>query len=94
MRNRLLSSVAGAAFILSASGLAFAADMAVRAPPAPPPAPVYSWTGFYFGVNGGYAWSESSDQLANFNNATLFHGLSPNGAFVGGQIGYKQPEFG
>ena len=31
---------------------AFAADMAVKAPP-PPPAPVYSWTGWYAGVNAG-----------------------------------------
>ena len=31
---------------------AFAADMAVKAPP-PAPAPVYSWTGWYVGVNAG-----------------------------------------
>jgi|SRR5215469_793969 len=30
---------------------AFAADMGV--PPAPPPAPVYNWTGFYVGGNAG-----------------------------------------
>lgn len=35
---------------------AFAADMAVKAPP-PAPAPVYSWTGFYIGASAGYNWS-------------------------------------
>ena len=33
---------------------AFAADMAVKAPP-PPPAPVYNWTGFYLGGTLGYS---------------------------------------
>jgi outer membrane immunogenic protein len=92
MRDKLISGLAGAAFILSASGSGFAADLPRKAPvkaPPPPPAPVYSWTGFYIGGNGGYAWSESSDQLANFNNVNLFHGLSPKGGFGGGQIGYN-----
>ncbi len=35
---------------------AFAADMAVKAPP-PAPAPVYSWTGWYIGGNVGGTWS-------------------------------------
>jgi outer membrane immunogenic protein len=36
---------------------AFAADMAVKAPPPPPaPAPVYSWTGWYVGLNAGGGW--------------------------------------
>ena len=56
MRNKLISSLVGAAFILSASGFAFAADMAVRAPLPLPPAPIYSWTGFYAGGNVGGAW--------------------------------------
>jgi outer membrane immunogenic protein len=53
--------------------------------------PVYvaPWAGFYVGVNGGGAWSEFSDQLANFNNANKFNGLSPEGGFGGGQIGYN-----
>jgi outer membrane immunogenic protein len=32
---------------------AFAADMPVKAPSSPPPAPVYNWTGWYVGGNVG-----------------------------------------
>jgi len=53
MHNKLISGLAGAAFSFAASGLAFAADMPVKAPPAPPPTPVYNWTGWYVGVNAG-----------------------------------------
>src|SRR6266481_4412688 len=59
MRNRLISTFGGFTFVLAASGFAFAADMAVKmhvkAPP-PPPAPVYSWTGWYIGGNVGGGW--------------------------------------
>jgi outer membrane immunogenic protein len=60
MRNKLISSLAGAVFSFAASGLAAAADMAVKAPP-PAPAPVSSWTGWYVGVNTG--WIGSSDPV-------------------------------
>lgn len=53
IRKVLLSSVAIAAF----AAPVLAADLPARAP-APAPvyaAPVFSWTGFYVGVNGGYA---------------------------------------
>jgi hypothetical protein len=36
MRNKLISGFAAAAFALAASGLASAADMAVKAPPPAP----------------------------------------------------------
>ena len=42
---------------------AFAADMAVKAPP-PAPAPVYRWTGWYVGASAGYGWSGSNVALA------------------------------
>jgi outer membrane immunogenic protein len=38
--------------------------MAVKAP-LPPPAPVYSWTGFYFGLNAGWSWGKQ-DTTVNF----------------------------
>jgi outer membrane immunogenic protein len=91
MRNTLISNLSGAAFILSASGFAFAADLAVRAPLPPPPAPIYDWTGFYVGGNVGGTWSTT--------DWTFFNG-PPNGNFepfsqdtsswiAGGQVGYR-----
>jgi outer membrane immunogenic protein len=45
------------------------------------------WTGWYAGVNGGYGWTENSDQYAL--STIAFSGLSPEGGFGGGQIGYN-----
>jgi outer membrane immunogenic protein len=52
------SMLAGAALVAAVAGSAQAADMPLKARPAP--VPVYSWTGFYGGINGGYAWSDPS----------------------------------
>src|SRR5262249_46641380 len=78
---------------------AFAADMAVNAPPAPLPAPVYNWTGWYVGVNAGASFGRAK---TDFNGAPLFaHGTQftsgfgfsdtnyPDGFMGGGQIGYN-----
>jgi outer membrane immunogenic protein len=43
-----------AALVAVFAGAANAADMPVKAVRAP--IPVYTWTGFYAGINGGYAW--------------------------------------
>jgi outer membrane immunogenic protein len=52
MTKRITSFFALTTFVLALSGSAFAADIAVKAPPSAP-APVYSWTGWYAGVNAG-----------------------------------------
>ena len=61
---------------------AMAADLPVKAPP-PPPAPVYSWTGCYLGVNGGWARAETR---VRFGAVQDFDRSADGGAF-GGQIG-------
>jgi outer membrane immunogenic protein len=79
---------------------AFAADMAVKGPPAPPPVPAFNWTGFYIGINGGGAWGNNN--VATFgpgNSAAVTYftgeavvspiGSKPSGGLVGGQIGYN-----
>jgi outer membrane immunogenic protein len=54
MKNFVSVNVALLALCLG-SGAASAADMAVKAPPAPPP--VSGWAGFYVGGEAGYLWN-------------------------------------
>jgi len=74
--------------LLAAMSLTMAAGAAAADLPtvysAPPPA--WSWTGFYFGANGGYALSTSHDQLALLGDQPT--GLYSTGGFGGGQGGY------
>ena len=78
--------VAGAALAVLFGTPAFAADMAVKAPPAPPPPPPFSWTGFYIGGELGGAW-------ANGNVTDSLHGLSVSsnheGWLGGAVVGYN-----
>ncbi len=80
------------ASVIALTATASAADMYVPGPAAGPggykDAPyVPSWAGFYAGVNGGYGWSDHNTQLADSDRD--FAGLSPEGGFGGGQIGYN-----
>jgi len=87
--------LAGAALVaLTVAGAASAADLpSRRAAPAPYIAPVFTWTGFYAGVNAGYAFN-GEDKL-KFNNGDVYlpYGVGNNtddGSFTGGgQIGYN-----
>jgi outer membrane immunogenic protein len=55
MKKLLLCSAAALGF----AGAASAADLPPRVAPPPvyTPVPVFTWTGFYVGVNAGYAWT-------------------------------------
>ena len=78
---------------------AFAADMAVKAPPpAPAPVPVYNWTGWYIGGNVGVGWADRDVTFApndpaasSFLTRTLPPPMSFNteGAVGGAQFGYN-----
>ena len=86
MKKFLLS----AAVVLGMATPALAADMAVKAPPAPLPPPVYSWTGFYIGANGGWGQSRTCWDFVPAVGAVVADGCSTrSGGVVGGQIGYR-----
>jgi outer membrane immunogenic protein len=59
-------------------------------------APVWNWTGFYIGINGGYSWGRSSRDLNFFNPLNgvpiatgTGAGRDLNGGVFGGQLGYN-----
>jgi outer membrane immunogenic protein len=71
---------------------ALAADMAVKAPPPPvPAAPVYSWTGFYIGINAGAGYGANTSTFSGFTAIDNPPPVSPNGwgGVIGGQAGYN-----
>ena len=73
--------------LIGASISANAADMAVKAPPAPAPAPVFTWSGFYIGGNLGAAWGQGN--VTDAFTGLTFSGTT-NAVFVGGgQVGFN-----
>jgi outer membrane immunogenic protein len=100
MKKILLSTVA----LVSLSAGALAADLpSRRMAPAPYVAavPVFTWTGFYAGVNAGYGWTDrnNNDSLSfapgTFGGGTgagtitfSDRGNRADGVLGGGQIGY------
>jgi outer membrane immunogenic protein len=89
MKKFLLGSVALAAVI---AGPAMAADMPLKAPPPPP---VFSWTGCYIGIEGGYGWGQSkSSYLGLFPvGGDLTPRFDVNGGLAGVEYGCNQ-QFG
>src|SRR5262245_35897295 len=93
MKKLLLAGVALAAL----GGVASAADLAVKTPYAPPPA-MWSWTGFYVGINGGYStgaddYTQSlitvpSGGTTNFSSFAS-NSINPKGGLFGGQVGFN-----
>jgi outer membrane immunogenic protein len=90
MRKCLFVGAAAAAALCGACLPAQAADMSTRGPakaPAYAPVPYFNWSGFYFGLNGGGAWGNSSHTDVNLGNATGEFGIS--GGLIGGTLGFN-----
>ena len=90
MKKFLLATV-GLVALVGIAVPASAADMAVKArPPAPVLPPIYDWTGFYIGANGGWGQSRNCWDIVDATGFALASGCRErSGGLVGGQIGYR-----
>jgi outer membrane immunogenic protein len=84
--KKLVFGIAAVAALIGTPVLA--ADMAVKARPVP--VTIYSWTGFYVGIVGGYATGPAH---ADPTGILPLIGAYPvdftvSGGFIGGQLGY------
>src|SRR3954452_21735474 len=87
MMKKLVLLVIG---IAGLAAPASAADMAVKAAPPPMVAPIYDWTGFYIGANGGWAESRQClDFFDRFGTAFATGCNKRSGGVIGGQLGYR-----
>ena len=77
--------------VLGFASSASAADMAARPYKAPPPvvAPIYNWTGFYIGANGGWGSSHSCWDFVTVGAVIRDGCRDATGGLIGGQIGYR-----
>ena len=97
MKRLLLSATA----LVALASVAQAADLPARVAPAPvfTPVPVFTWTGFYAGVNAGWGWRNNNNNTVvltgpglpqRFVGGTLALSNNDDGGFTGGgQIGYN-----
>src|SRR5262249_12591671 len=83
--KRYLNCLIVAAPLLASFG-AQAADLAVKATPAPVAAAVYNWTGLYVGVNGGWGWGQQ-DPLNLISSRFDRDNFNINGGLFGGTFG-------
>ena len=86
MKRFTLAACAGL-LVAAMAGPSLAADMSRPSLMEPAPTSPFNWTGFYVGINGGYAWGKSSwtdpVTLATTGDFNF------TGALVGGTIGYN-----
>jgi outer membrane immunogenic protein len=89
MKKFFLATV-GLVALVSMAAPASAADMAVKAPPPAPVIPIYNWTGFYIGANGGWGESHNCWDFVPVAGAIIPDGCRDrSGGVVGGQLGYR-----
>jgi outer membrane immunogenic protein len=60
----------------------------MKAPP-PAPAPIFTWTGFYIGLNAGGKWADVEHTVTSGGTTFTFNRDSNASWIAGGQIGYN-----
>ncbi len=100
MKTRVLSLLASAAALALVTSSASAADLPAQTAPPPPiiSVPLFTWTGFYVGVNAGWGWRNGDNETVFLSPGAGTPGLAgtlnfpggDDGGFTGGgQIGYN-----
>jgi outer membrane immunogenic protein len=96
MKNAKYILLASVSLVAVGVAPAFAADLPARVyTKAPPPmvAPIYNWSGFYIGLNGGGGSAHNCWDINNFLGAVVPSTAEgchdATGGLVGGQIGYR-----
>jgi outer membrane immunogenic protein len=94
---KLAAILLGAVASLGIAGAASAADLPRKTPQTfVQPAPIFTWTGFYAGISGGYAFDNGNSQLTG-TSSLLATNLVPtgkvdtigDGLIIGGTLGYN-----
>lgn len=89
MKRSILATLATAFFATAGASFALkAADMAYKAAPLPTAAPVYSWTGFYMGVQAGGQFSAFPLSGATSGTVTATPGFGDPGVIGPSAAGF------
>lgn len=88
--KKLLLATGGLFALFGMAAPASAADLPVKAPPPPVVAPIYNWSGFYIGANGGWGQTRNCWDFQLVGGTFVGDGCrGRSGGVAGGQIGYR-----
>jgi outer membrane immunogenic protein len=98
MKSRLLKTVAACALTAGLAAPAFATDLPRKSVPQTfaQPLPIFTWTGFYLGINGGYSFGNGTSAITG-SPGLVGTGFAPGGKLktvgdgfmIGGTAGYN-----
>ena len=87
MRKLVFAGVMVAALAGPAAAADFPAEPVYKGGPLI--VPVYDWTGFYVGFNGGYSWGNSSNTYTITGFPPFTGSTHMGGDVIGGQVGFN-----